>query len=490
MNTQPRSLNSLAADFEKYAIQMGEQRYNQTAGLQYDENLMKSIAEIQVELGSEFLASYMDPRSLYLSAISTTVAAKKLPLTIKIHELRPTLIRNTEFEVNGTPVNWGSWRQFNSQSDKASDRKEVFDDFIAKAPQLAPLVEQRFHISREIYSKYDISPLDSYLEREGFEYQKLHDLMVFLGEEARKPFLAASEHYAPEILGKSQFEYFDDYYVARGRIYAPLNKHFQRKDPIKAVEKVLSNWGFQDDLKRISVDSDDREKKSPSAFCFSIRVPDDVRVVYKRVSPFSDFTSVFHEFGHAVHGVSGRKEDPFWIRYLVPMSVAETFSIFLESLLEQPQFLKTELGMSDEVVDQIIDRQHFMNLYFLVFYAANSLMKLEFWKKEYTVEVASDRYQKLTKQFFWEIPGNYWLLHHVMPDYDVYSPSYILASIRVKEWIDQMVDEFGEEFWKDGQAGTVFRDLAATRGEFDLAVWDMDPKPYLEGQTQFSFFSD
>lgn len=489
MNSHPRSLNQFGADFEKYAIQMSEQRYNQTAGLQYDKELMKSIAETQVELCSEFISSYLDPRPLYRSAIATIAQARKLPLTIELHEKRPMIIRNTKFEVNGNPVNWGSWRQFNSKATNSDDRREVFDDFIRKAPELGPLIEQRFQTSREVYSPYDISPLDAYLDREGFSYQKLHDLITFLGDGARKPFLSASDHFAPEILEKAHFEYFDDFYVARGRIYSPLNKQFQKKDPLKIVEKVLTTWGFQEEIKQVSIDSVDREKKSPSAFCFAVRVPDDIRVVYKHVSPFSDFTSIFHEFGHAVHGVSGIKTDPYWKRYLVPMSVAETFSIFLESLLQHPPFLQSELGLSESIVDEIIDRRHFMNLYFLVFYAANSLMKLEYWRKSYTLETASKRYQELTKQFFWEIPGDYWLLHHIMPDYDMYSPSYILASVRVKEWMDQMINEYGEEFWRDKQAGTVFRDLAATRGEFDLSVWDMDPKPFLEEQTQFSFLS-
>ncbi|MHA2110139.1 MAG: hypothetical protein ACW98W_01605 [Candidatus Hodarchaeales archaeon] len=77
-----------------------------------------------------------------------------------------------------------------------------------------------------------------------------------------------------------------------------------------------------------------------------------------------------------------------------------------------------------------------------------------------------------------------------MPDYDVYAPSYMLASVRVKEWMNQMVDEFGEEFWRGEeakQAGTVIRDLAATRANFDLSVWDMNPRPYLDEQSQLSF---
>jgi hypothetical protein len=56
--------------------------------------------------------------------------------------------------------------------------------------------------------------------------------------------------------------------------------------------------------------------------------------------------------------------------------------------------------------------------------------------------------------------------------------------------MNQMVDEFGEEFWRGDearQAGTVIRDLAATRASFDLSVWDMNPRPYLDEQSQLSF---
>jgi hypothetical protein len=350
------------------------------------------------------------------------------------------------------------------------------------------LIEKRFNISNQVYSLYNFSPLEAYLERESISYEKLKDFILSLGDGAKSPFLSAAEHFAPEILNKSNFEYYDDFYVARGRIYSPLSQYFEKKNPIKIIEKILSNWGFEEDIKTIKVDSEDREKKSPSAFCFGIQIPTDIRVVYKRVSPFSDFTSVFHEFGHAIHGTTANPDDSYWKRYLIPMSVAETFSIFIEMLMQNPIFLKEEMNLSEDIIQDILDRRHFINLYFLVFYAANSLMKLEYWRNEYSLVQASTRYQELTKRFFWEVPGEYWLLHHIMPDYDIYSPSYLLASIRVKEWIDQMVEEYGEEFWKNKQAGTVFRDLAATRGDFDLSIWDMDPIAYLEEQSEFSFF--
>jgi len=488
--TSIRSLDDIADEFEQYTIQLNEQRFNQFAGLPYEKEKMEAVSESLVELSSEFLNSYEKPRNFYLEAITTIADARKLPLTLEIYDNRMRTISTKAFEIHKKPVNWGSWRQFNAQASNYKHRKQVFDEFIEKAPELGPMIVKRFNISRQVHSLYESSPLEVYLEQEFISFEKLRDFIVTLGDSAKRPFLLAADHFAPEILDKENFEYFDDFYVAKGRIYSPLNTYFEKKNPLKVIDNVLANWGFGDDLKRIKVDSEDREKKTPSAFCFGIHIPNDVRIIFKHVSPFSDFISVFHEFGHAIHGTSGNPDDPFWTRYLIPMSVAETFSIFIEMLMENPVFLKQEMNLPEEAIHEILDRRHFMNLFFLVFYASNSLMKLEFWKNEYSLEHASSRYQELTERFFWEMPGNYWLLHHIMPDYDLYAPSYLLASIRAKEWIEQMIDEYGEEFWKDRQAGTVFRDLAAPRALFDLSVWDMDPKPYLEEQSQFSFSED
>jgi hypothetical protein len=483
-------LDEIYSEFEKYQIILDEHRFNQVAGLEYDKSIMKSTSETLVALSSEFLKNYQEPRQFFLSCISSIARARKLPVSLELYEQRMKVLSTDEFTIHDRPVNWGSWRQFNATETDDGNRQKVYDDFIQKAPQLASLIMKRFSISKQAYSLYDSTPLDAYLEKEFISYDKLKDILTVLGDGARKPFLAATEHFAPEVLGKEAFDYYDDFYLTRGRIYSPLNKHLAKKNPLKAIERVLTHLGFGEDLQRIKIDKEDREKKSPSAFCFGIQIPNDVRVVYKHVSPFSDFTSVFHEFGHAVHGTSGVEEDPFWKRYNVPMSVAETFSTFFEMLLQQPLFLKHELGLTDDVIQEILDRRYFMNLYFLVFYASNALMKIEFWKRDFSFEDASKRFQELTKRFYWEIPGDYWLTHHIMPDYDVYAPSYMLASVRVKEWMNQMVDEFGEEFWRGEeakQAGTVIRDLAATRANFDLSVWDMNPRPYLEEQSQFSF---
>src|SRR6266705_7180278 len=54
------------------------------------------------------------------------------------------------------------------------------------------------------------------------------------------------------------------------------------------------------------------------------------------------------------------------------------FSTFLESLVEDGLYLRKKFGLSEEQVAQVQERRRFMELFFVVFYAANSLMKISF----------------------------------------------------------------------------------------------------------------
>jgi hypothetical protein len=478
-------LEKIALKYEKLTVQFSGQRYNQEAGLPYDRDMMKKLSEQLIEVSLEFLENFVEPRSMYLDSIATIADAEKLETELDLHDQRMEKISTDKYRIAGRKVNWGNWRQFNSSADDYTKRKEVFDDFIAKAPEIAFLVEKRMDISKGVYKRFDLTPLDSYLEFEDIGYDELQNLLTRLGDGAKGTFLAAAEHFATEVLGKKKMEYYDDYYTWRGHIYKPLNKHFEKIDALNEVKRFLIAFGF--DPSKIMVDAEDREKKSPSAFCFGIQIPNDVRVCFRKVSPFTDFGSVFHEFGHGIHGISANPDDSVWKRYVIPRSVAETFSILIESMLDTPLFLKQELKLAGNVINEIIDRRRFMELAFLTFYAANGIMKMEFWKKGYSIEEAAKRWQELTKRFFIEVPGNYWILHHVMPNYDMYSPSYIIASVRVATIRERLRRDYGEVWWKNLDAGNFVRALAETRGEFDVKAWKLDAESYLKEARALSF---
>jgi len=470
------SLSEIAQRYEELYSSIAEQLFNQSAGLPYDAGLMLRQGKQIARLCERFLSHYREPRLMRLGALESVAEAARLPHRLELAEKRLKIISTDKYTIRGRNVTWASWRQFNAATDDSKARQEVFDIFVSKAPKLASLIQRQFEAANQAYAKYDTSPLTVYLDLEGMSYQELTGLVERLGDGARQPFLRAAEHYSQEIKGEPM-DYYDDFYYFRGRLFQSLNNLFTGLNPLSAVQEVLGRLGFP--VNRISVDGEDRPKKSPSAFCFAIRVPQDVRVVYKPVSPISDFGSLFHEFGHGIHGISGRPQDPPWKRYIVSRSVSETFSILIESLLSNPLFLTEDLGLSPQAAQEVVDRRHFIELYFVVFYAANSLMKLAYWHEGFTPEEASKRWQELTRRFFIEIPGDYWLLHHVMPDYLIYSPSYMIAAVRVTSLEHQLAREFGDRWWRQQAAGEYIAQLAATRGEFPIDQIPLRPDNYL-----------
>jgi hypothetical protein len=123
-----------------------------------------------------------------------------------------------------------------------------------------------------------------------------------------------------------------------------------------------------------------------------------------------------------------------------------------------------------------------MELFFLTFYAANSLTKIEFWEHKLTMEQADERYAQYSKDFMgMDVPGKYWQLHHVMPDADLYSPSYMIAAVRAVELCKRIRGRFGEKWWNDKKAGKYLRDLVAPGGEIDLQSFSkLDANVYLK----------
>ena len=207
---------------------------------------------------------------------------------------------------------------------------------------------------------------------------ELKELVQKLGAAVKKPFREALDRYALEIK-KAPAEYYDDFYYFRGRVFRPLYKIFSKFDAAAMPVRQLKRLGF--DPSKIHVDIEDSPKKTPSAVAFFVQIPNDARVLVKPISPYTDMEASYHEFGHAMQCISIDPSLSVWDRESLSHGIAEIFSTFLESLVEDPRYLRRKFGLSDEQVDQIVDRRRFMELFFVAFYSANSLMKIRFQRK-------------------------------------------------------------------------------------------------------------
>ena len=238
-----------------------------------------------------------------------------------------------------------------------------------------------------------------------------------------------------QFFGKEP-EYYDDFYFFRNKVYSDIDSNFLSIDPLSEVKKILANMEF--DLSRIDFDTEDRKNKYPSPICFFVQIPNDIRILYKEESPYFDLQACFHETGHAMHASSIDIKNEYWDKYRIPMGVAEIFSIFLERLTKNSDYIRSLLIHRRITViisiSKLTSRNQFMELFFVTFYAANSLMKLEYWKENLSIDQACELYSRLIKEYTgFEIPGEYWLLHHILPESIMYVPSYLLAAVRAAE---------------------------------------------------------
>ncbi len=97
-------------------------------------------------------------------------------------------------------------------------------------------------------------------------------------------------------------------------------------------------------------------------------------------------------------------------------------------------------------------------------------MKAEFWRKKLSMEKASDLYAKLIKEYTGlEMPGEYWMLHHILPDAVMYVPSYLLAAVRAAELDSHLQGRFGDEWWTQTAAGGYLREIMEPGGRIDLS---------------------
>lgn len=453
--------------------------FKQFVGLKYDRKRLAALEKETVKHFRSFITKFgREPEVLFnLSTIEIAYSAN-YESYLRLLDLRTKKILTRKYSVNGAPVNWGSWRQFTSSTDDSKARKEVFDTFLAKSSLLSPIVRARFRGLARSMARFGTDPLSNYLVTEGIGYRELIPLIDAIGSQVRPTFRESLEHYSKEILGR-EAEYYDDYYFFRSRVFKKYSKSFLPQiGPFAQIVRTMAEMGL--DASKIKVDSTDREGKRASAFCAAVKIPADVRISYRKANPLDNFTNIFHEMGHGIHFSSIEPGATFEDKYGTPMGVAETFSLFFEGLMGDRGYLTHRLGLPEDVAVDMVKRIRFNERFFAVFYSANSTMKLRYWHDGLSIDGASKLYADLTKKYMGiEYPGEYWLLHHIMPDYHLYSPSYLMASVRASELREAMLSRFGERFWQERGSGKFLLELMEPGRRIELARFSkLNPRAF------------
>ncbi|MGN6348244.1 MAG: hypothetical protein ACTHLL_00635, partial [Candidatus Nitrosocosmicus sp.] len=81
-------------------------------------------------------------------------------------------------------------------------------------------------------------------------------------------------------------------------------------------------------------------------------------------------------------------------------------------------------------------------------------------------------YARLIKEYTgFDIPGQYWMLHHILPESIMYVPSYLLAAVRAAELDTFIGNKYGDKWWNEKDVGKDLREIMKPGSKIDLSVF-------------------
>ena len=113
-----------------------------------------------------------------------------------------------------------------------------------------------------------------------------------------------------------------------------------------ALEATLADLGV--DLygqKNVELDVEQREKKTPRAFCSPIEVPGRVVLVIQPIGGVDDWRALFHEAGHTEHFAHTRADLSVEERRFGDYAVTEGWAMLMEHLVQDVQWLNRRLDV-------------------------------------------------------------------------------------------------------------------------------------------------
>jgi len=254
-------------------------------------------------------------------------------------------------------------------------------------------------------------------------------------------------------------EKHDISYLFRGR---ELDSYFKKEEMIKTLKHTLKDIGIKlNEQKNLHLDTVERPKKSPRAFVAAIKVPDDVKLVVMPIGGYDDYTTLFHEVGHAEHFGSVDPGLQLEYKYLGDNSVTEGFAFLFEYLVHDKNWLATHIQI--DRLGEYLDFAYLNRLFFLRRYGAKLFYELKLHRN--SLEGMGGAYKTTLEETLKFIHPR----SHYLSDVDdgFYCAQYLRAWILETQLRAFLKDRFGEKWFNSLAAGRFLKDLWSKGQKYD-----------------------
>jgi hypothetical protein len=337
------------------------------------------------------------------------------------------------------------------------------------ARELAPIRRERFERERDAVADIDVAP--SYIDAvEQVGALPLRSLAVqceaFLRDTAdmSRDLLA---HAVKRELGitPEEAQRSDTLVLARG---AEFDAAFPPADLEPAIRRQISEMGLDSEAAgRIVYDTAEREGKRSRAFCAPVRIPDEVYLVLRPHGGATDWQTLLHEAGHALHFANMNPALPFEHRWLGDNSVTEGYAMLFDHRMQDAGWLRRYSGLRGAELARFLRSAGFGELRFIRRYCAKLLFELDLHGGDVAPSEIPARYaERLT-----EATGFRYSADDAYADVDprFYVGRYLQAWQLQAVLAAELTGRFDEDWWRNPRAGPWLRDALFFEGQRETA---------------------
>ncbi|MBI2264241.1 MAG: hypothetical protein HYU64_03580 [Armatimonadetes bacterium] len=249
----------------------------------------------------------------------------------------------------------------------------------------------------------------------------------------------------------SQFGEYDVARLRRGDRY----DHFFKDDRLDAtLKETLSGMGIQlSDLPNISIDGELRPRKYPRACVITIRIPEEVVILYNPTGGYKSYHELFHESGHALHFGTTDRSLPFEYKEGGDGAVSEGYAFLMDNLLLNPDWWRVFIG--GDGCKEYMEFAYALELHLLRNYTARLKGDMALYNGQSTGE--KDRQYA---QFIKEYLGFDYSLDRVYYQNDsFYGACYLRAWIFEAQMRDYLKRNYGPRWFQSKEAGRLVKEF-------------------------------
>jgi hypothetical protein len=248
--------------------------------------------------------------------------------------------------VDGTEIPFRMLRPTIANEPDRQKRARIEDARNALTEEhLLPIQLEAAQVEREAVGRLGAPDYAELHRRFGFRLEELAEqCRAFLGSTERLWESAGDKLLRARVgVGLAEAQRYDVVRMFRAPEWDPS---FPADRMLPALEATLADLGV--DLlaqENVELDVEQREHKTPRAFCAPIEVPQRVVLVIQPIGGVDDWRAFFHEAGHTEHFAHTRADLSVEERRLGDYAVTEGWAMLMEHLVQDAAWLNRRLDM-------------------------------------------------------------------------------------------------------------------------------------------------